>query len=86
MNQLEKHELVKQAILIPAGVGAISGALQAPEERRGEGALRGTGVGLGVGDGVEFGQPCRRCGWKSVGRQVYGGQYSSKQGFGGNFK
>ena len=55
MNHLQKYELTKQALLGTAGIGALVGALQAPEDLRGEGALRGAGVGLGTGMGVGAG-------------------------------
>ena len=55
MDHLHKYQLTKQALLGAAAGGGLIGALQAPEDLRGEGALRGAGIGVGTGIGAGLG-------------------------------
>lgn len=72
MNNLEKYALTKQAILLSGGIGALAGALNAPEDLRGEGALRGTGVGLTTGLGAGLGSLAGFLGGGALGAGLFG--------------
>jgi len=79
MNNLElikqaafQRGFQKQAILLSGGIGALAGALNAPEDLRGEGALRGTGVGLTTGLGAGLGSIAGLLGGGALGGALFG--------------
>ena len=72
MNNLEKYALTKQASLLSGGIGAIAGALNAPEDLKAQGALRGTGIGLTSGLGAGLGGLAGFLGGGALGAGLFG--------------